>query len=358
MRVDFYSTKDMPKSLKKDFSRIFRNTIDADSLIEGSACRKFEEKFGNYLGLQHVIGVGNGFDAIKIGLQSLGISMGDRVAVPAHTFIATWFAIIALGAQPVGIDVTAEGQINLDLLEKETGLKAVIPVHMHGTHCDMERLVNWAKANGVVVLEDCAQAAGLDIQGRKSGSWGDVAAFSFYPTKNLFALGDGGAIATNDPDIREKARLLTRYGSDKDDKYLHNSVGQNSRLDTLQAGFLLHALDYLDEWNEMRGEVAKRYIQQFQEFDVVPKFSYESVYHHFLVMLEKRDLMREKLTSLGVNSEIHYPNVAGIEAGEGNSSDFPVSSSIANKTLSLPISPWQNTKQTNHVVKSVLSIIE
>lgn len=357
MLVDFYSTKDMPRSLKRDFCRIFRKTIDGDNLIEGYSCRKFEDEFGGYLGLQHVIGVGNGFDAIKIGLQSLGIGKGDRIAVPAHTFIATWFAIIAMGGTPVGIDVTIEGQMNLDLLEKEVGLKAVIPVHMHGTHCDMERLTNWARANGVKVLEDCAQAAGLDIQGRKSGSWGDVAAFSFYPTKNIFALGDGGAIATNDPNIRERARLLTRYGSHRDDKYLHLSLGQNSRLDTLQAGFLLHALDYLDEWNEARQEIAFQYTQNFFELGIVPKLTYDSVYHHFTVMLNRRDATRAKLTSLGVYSEIHYPNVAGIEASGGTTSDFPVSSVIARKTLSLPISPWQKTKQTNHVIKSLLSII-
>jgi dTDP-4-amino-4,6-dideoxygalactose transaminase len=358
VKVDFYDTKSMPRSLKRDLARIFRRSIDRDSLIEGASCRDFEEKFGSYLGLENVIGVGNGFDAIKIGLQALGIGQGDRVAVPAHTFIATWFAIISIGATPVGIDVTLEGQLDLDLLEKHVNIDAVIPVHMHGTHCDMRRLVNWASTNGVKVLEDCAQAAGLDIQGRKSGSWGDVAAFSFYPTKNLFGLGDGGAIATNNPDIREKARLLTRYGSHKDDKYLHDSFGQNSRLDTLHAGFLLHSLKFLDEWNAIRGEVANRYIQQFDDLEIVPKFSFGSVYHHFLVMLESRDLTRVKLKSFGVNSEIHYPNVAGIEAGGGTSSDFPTSFSIANRTLSLPISPWQKTKETDHVIKSLLSIIK
>jgi dTDP-4-amino-4,6-dideoxygalactose transaminase len=353
MKVDFYSTKDMPKSLKKDFLRIFQNSLNSDSLIEGHSCREFEERFASYLGVKHVIGVGNGFDAIKIGLQALGVGQGDRVAVPAHTFIATWFAITSIGAVPVGIDVTADGQINLDLLEGALDLKAVIPVHMHGTHCDMERLVNWAKLHGVKVLEDCAQAAGLNIQGRKSGSWGDAAAFSFYPTKNLFALGDGGAITTNDPSILEKARLLSRYGSDKKDKYLHRSFGQNSRLDTIQAGFLLHALDYLDEWNQYRSEIARRYSQFLQELEIVPTFVYESVYHHFLIMIKNRDAIRLELKNNGVYTEIHYPNVAGIEAGGGTSSDFIVSSRIAMETLSLPISPWQTSKHTDYVIQSL-----
>jgi dTDP-4-amino-4,6-dideoxygalactose transaminase len=355
--VDFYSTKNMPKSLKRDFVRIFQNSVDSDALIEGNSCRRFEENFAHYLGLNHVIGVGNGFDAIKIGLQSLGIGKGDRVAVPAHTFIATWFAIMAIGAIPVGIDVTAEGQINLDLLEGELDLKAVIPVHMHGTHCDMKRLVDWAKTNGVKVLEDCAQSAGLSIQGRMAGAWGDVAAFSFYPTKNLFALGDGGAIATNDPNIRERARLLSRYGSDKDNKYIHKNLGQNSRLDTIQAGFLMHSLGYLDEWNQKRADIAGRYCQFLGELEIIPKFTYHSVYHHFLVMVEERDAIKLELSRSGIHTEIHYPHVAGIEAGGGTAEYFRMSSIIAKSSLSLPISPWQNSKQTDYVIKALQKII-
>lgn len=355
--VDFYSTKDMPRSLKRDFFRIFQNSLDNDVLIEGYSCRKFEESFANYLGLDHVIGVGNGFDAIRIGLESLGIGQGDRVAVPAHTFIATWFAIMAVGATPVGIDVTIEGQINLDLLEKESNLKAVIPVHMHGTHCDMERLIHWARTNGVKVLEDCAQSAGLTIQGRKAGAWGDVAAYSFYPTKNLFALGDGGAIASNDPNILEKARLLSRYGSDKDNKYLHKNLGQNSRLDTIQAGFLLHSLDYLDEWNQIRADIAERYKHFLGELKIIPKLTYDSVYHHFLIMVEERDAKKLELSRRGIYTEIHYPIVAGIEAGGGTSENFRVSSMIAESTLSLPISPWQTSRQTDHVIKVLQKIM-
>jgi dTDP-4-amino-4,6-dideoxygalactose transaminase len=358
MKVDFYSTSGMPKSLRNDFVRVFRKSLDRESLIEGSACRGFEQKFGDYLGVNHVIGVGNGFDAIKIGLQSMGIGPGDRVAVPAHTFIATWFAITAIGAIPIGIDVTQEGQIDLDQLEMEVGIKAVIPVHMHGTHCDMKRLTTWAQPRGIKILEDCAQAAGLDIQGKKAGAWGDVAAFSFYPTKNLFSLGDSGAIATKSPSIREKARALTRYGADKDNKYLHTSFGQNSRLDTIQAGFLNHALDFLDEWNENRRQIASWYDDAFAAFKVTPTFTFRSIYHHYFLMLKDRDTIKNELSNIGIGAEIHYPNVAGIEAGGGNLSDFPVSVKIARHTLSLPISPWQNLKQTTYVIKCLSDILK
>jgi dTDP-4-amino-4,6-dideoxygalactose transaminase len=357
MKVDFYSTKDMPKSLRKDFARIFIKSLNQDGLIEGSPCRIFEEKFGAYLEIDHVIGVGNGFDALKIGLQAMGVAKGDRVAVPAHTFIATWYAIQSIGAIPVGIDVTVDGQIDLDMLENEKNLKAVIPVHMHGSHCDMKRLATWARINDVRVLEDCAQAAGLDIQGRKAGAWGDVSAFSFYPTKNLFALGDGGAIATMNPVYREKARELSRYGSDINNKYIHNSLGQNSRLDTIQAGFLSHGLTFLDEWNHCRKNIAKRYNENFQGLGISPSFSHKSVYHHYFVLLKERDEFRRQLSHLNISTEMHYPNVAGIEAKGGEIAQFPVSSYIARETLSLPISPWQTLKQTQYVIDSVQKLV-
>jgi|LakMenEpi03Aug12_release.lakeMendotaPanAssembly.Ray.scaffolds.fasta_scaffold227747_2 dTDP-4-amino-4,6-dideoxygalactose transaminase len=357
MKVDFYSTKDLPKSLKKDFARIFLKSLNQDSLIEGNACRIFEQKFGEYLEIEHVIGVGNGFDALKIGLQAMGVTEGDRVAVPAHTFIATWYAIQSIGATPVGIDVTVDGQIDLDLLENESGLKAVIPVHMHGSHCDMKRLTTWAKINNVKVLEDCAQAAGLDIQGKKAGTWGDVSAFSFYPTKNLFALGDGGAITTKNSAYREKARELSRYGSDINNKYIHNSLGQNSRLDTIQAGFLSHGLTFLDEWNNYRKDIANRYNENFYGLGISPKLSNESVYHHYFILLKERDDFRSQLSRLNVSTEMHYPMVAGIEAKGDEMVHFPVSSIIARETLSLPISPWQTSKETNYVIDSVQKII-
>ena len=353
MKVDFYSTTNMPKTLKREFKRIFVRTLNQDSLIDGLACRTFETEFAEYLNTENVIGVGNGFDALRIGLLAMGVVEGDRVAVPAHTFIATWYAVKAIGAIPVGIDVTYEGQIDLDLLEKENNLKAVIPVHMHGTHCDMKRLTNWAKLNNVKVLEDCAQSVGLDIQGRKAGTWGDLSAFSFYPTKNLFALGDGGAIATMNPAYREKARELSRYGSSPGNKYLHTTLGQNSRLDTLHAGFLSHGLTFIDDWNHKRKDIAHLYNENFRDLGILPRLTYDSVYHHYLLIISERDEVKRHLSSLNIGTEMHYPIVAGVEAKGGDADQFRVSSYIASKTLSLPISPWQTKKQTDYVIKSV-----
>jgi dTDP-4-amino-4,6-dideoxygalactose transaminase len=207
------------------------------------------------------------------------------------------------------------------------------------------------------VLEDCAQAAGLSIQGKKAGAWGDVSAFSFYPTKNLFSLGDGGAIATNNPLVREAARMLSRYGADLEDKYIHKSLGQNSRLDTIQAGFVLHALDFLDEWNYIRKMVAHKYDYNFRDLAITPTLTYESVYHHYCLFLNRRDKVRDELSLSNIGTEIHYPNVAGIEAKGGEITDFPVSFTISQKTLSLPISPWQTSRQTNRVIDTILKLV-
>jgi dTDP-4-amino-4,6-dideoxygalactose transaminase len=358
MKVDFYSTSGMPKSLKDDFQRIFREILDKDNLIDGASCSRFEEEFAGYLGRNHVVGVGNGFDAIKIGLQALGIGPGDKVAVPAHTFIATWYAVAALGAIPIGVDVTPDGQIDLDILEKQQGIRAVIPVHMHGSHCDMKRLTDWAHSLGIKVLEDCAQAAGLNIQGRKAGSWGDVGAFSFYPTKNLFALGDGGAIASDDATVIELARSISRYGSSLSDKYSHERDGQNSRLDSIHAGFLSHSLKHLDYWNSCRQEIALLYGLNFPDIFLQPKENFESVFHHAIIKLVNRDAIRVKLANQGVSTELHYPKVAGVEVEKVSGDKYPISKKLADSFLSLPVSPWQTQNETQLVISRLGDCLE
>jgi len=354
MKVDFYSTTSMPNSLKKDFTKIFRKTLDSDSLIEGKSCRNFEEVFSQYLSVPFVLGVGNGFDAIKIALQAIGVKSGDRVAVPAHTFIATWFAVMSVGAVPIGIDVTPNGQIDIDILEKIESLKAVIPVHMHGTHCDMFRLTKWATKNKVLVLEDCAQAAGLKIQGKMAGSWGDAAAFSFYPTKNLFALGDGGAIAFKNAAYFELARSISRYGTQNGSKYHHIRVGQNSRLDTLQAAFLLHSLPKLDEWNQARKLIAVHYQNSLAAEILNRTDSANHIYHHFVTKHENRNLIKEMLETSGVGTEIHYPIPAAAQIGAGDSGVYTIAKSLSETCLSLPISPWQTASETEFVINQVL----
>jgi len=355
MRVDFYSTTAMPSSLKGEYLSIFEATLNQDNLIDGNACRDFEHNFSSYQEVPYVIGVGNGFDAIKIGLQALGVGVGDRVAVPAHTFIATWYAVLAIGAIPLGVDVTSDGQMNLDELEHLSDLRAVIPVHMHGTHCDMSRLTKWATANNVLVLEDCAQAAGLDIQGKKAGSWGDAAAFSFYPTKNLFTLGDGGAIATSNHKVYELAKSISRYGSKIGNKYEHVRLGQNSRLDTIHAAFLNINLEYLDSWNESRRRIADTYNLAFKPTELAPT---SHVYHHYIIYIENRDSLRLNLQELGIATEVHYPNFAAGEVNQKNDSNFPVAKYLSKAGLSLPISPWQEIYETEYVIENVRKLLK
>jgi dTDP-4-amino-4,6-dideoxygalactose transaminase len=357
MKVDFYSTTSMPTSLKNDFTKIFRKTLDSDSLIEGKSCRNFEEAFSHYLSMPFVLGVGNGFDAIKIALQALGVKSGDRVAVPAHTFVATWFAVMSVGAVPIGIDVTPNGQIDIDILEKVESLKAVIPVHMHGTHCDMLRLTNWARKNKILVVEDCAQAAGLKIQGKMAGSWGDAAAFSFYPTKNLFALGDGGVVAFKDAEYFELARSISRYGTQNASKYHHIRVGQNSRLDSLQAAFLLHSLPMLDEWNQARKLIATYYQNSLTTEVLDRPDSANHVYHHFIIKHQNRNLIKKMLETCGVGTEIHYPIPAAAQVGVGDGGVYINAQALSDTCLSLPISPWQSASETEYVVNQMLRMI-
>ena len=353
MKVDFYSTADIPVRIKDEYFHAFRSIVDADSLIEGKACRKFEEEFSHYLNIKYALGVGNGFDAIRIGLLAIGIKPGDKIALPAHTFIATWYAVESIGAIPVGIDVDVRGQIDLDLLEKQTSVACVIPVHMHGTHCDMRRLTNWARQHKILVLEDCAQAAGLDIQGKKAGTWGDLAAFSFYPTKNLFALGDGGAICTNNIDFLELARLHSRYGSDKNDKYKHIRVGQNSRLDTVQAAFLSINLQYLDEWNLSRIKIANAYNENLPKHMLLEANEAESIFHHFVIQSQNRDNLRNELMKHQIGTDIHYPNLAAVESDKNLIGHYKKGEYIACHTLSLPMSPWQNSQHTEYVIHKI-----
>ena len=357
MKVDFYSTTSMPKSIKREYLKIFRQTLDKDNLIDGLSCRQFEEAFSRYLSVPHVLGVGNGFDALKIGLQALGIVAGDLIAVPAHTFIATWYAVMAIGAVPVGIDVTIDGQIDLDKLEKVENLKGVIPVHMHGTHCDMERLVDWAKKNKVIVLEDCAQAAGLEIQGKQAGTWGDAGAFSFYPTKNLFALGDGGAICAKNASVIEKARCISRYGTKHDDKYVHNVLGQNSRLDSIQAGILSFNLKLLNGWNENRKHIAAIYNSELGQFRPEKALWGSNIFHHYVIYVKNRDRLKANLKEIGIGTEIHYPHLAALEVNPDSEIRFPISLKISQEGLSLPMSPWQTESETEYVMNEVLRIL-
>ena len=358
-KVDFFSFKDAPDSLREEWKAATLEVINSGQFIGGPFVNNFEAEWAKYLGAEHAIGVGNGYDAIVVALKILGIGEGDLVAVPSHTFVATWLAVGAVGATPVGIDCNDSGLMNLELLElNESKFSAVIPVHMHGQMVDMPRLIAWAKSNGVKVVEDCAQAHGASIEGKLAGTWGDFGAFSFYPTKNLGALGDAGALVTNDSLLASDARSYVNYGSVPGNKYEYQFNGINSRLDPIQAAVLSVNLRYLDSWNTRRKEIAEIYTNRLQSLGIkILKMASESVYHHFIIESENRDKTRALLDSMGVKTEIHYPECADVSYGKFKThyvtGEIENALLLSRKTLSLPISPWMSDESLDFVINSL-----
>jgi dTDP-4-amino-4,6-dideoxygalactose transaminase len=328
--------------------------------ILGESVSKFEKAWADYLEVKSAVGVANGFDALVLSLKALGIGAGDLVAVPSHTFIATWLAVKAVGAQPLGIDCTRDGLMNIAALESSKyKFSATIPVHMHGQLVEMDRLMEWARYSKSLVVEDCAQAHGAETSGKKAGSWGHVSAFSFYPSKNLGALGDAGAVVTNDKNVAERISRMANYGNSRQDKYRIVETGINSRLDTLQASILLVNMKHLEHWNMARKQIAEIYQKTCQDLEIAfLKPENESVYHHFVMFSSNRELTRRKLSEKGVGTEIHYPEVAELAYSRIDQSykvsNFPHNAFwISQHAISLPIFPWMTPSQIAQVCESL-----
>jgi dTDP-4-amino-4,6-dideoxygalactose transaminase len=360
-KVEFFTFKDAPESLKSEWGIAIGEAIDSGVFIGGPLVAKFEAEWANYLGVSHAIGVGNGYDAIVVALKVLGVGPGDLVAVPNHTFIATWLAVDAVGATPVGIDCNQFGLMNIEELESlSLDFSAVIPVHMHGQMVDMPRLMIWAEKNNVKIVEDCAQAHGARINGKLAGTWGDFGAFSFYPTKNLGAIGDAGSLVTKDESLASKARSFVNYGSVPGNKYEYQFHGINSRLDPLQAVVLRINLRYLDSWNTRRKQIAQMYIDGFKDSGInfLP-IERDSVFHHFILFSENRDVTRMLLETAGIKTEIHYPESAKRSFSKFQENDLPEpqtnASKFARTTLSIPISPWMTDSSVHTVINAVLT---
>jgi len=353
--------------VKQQWRSAVDSVVNSGVFIGGPTVDKFERSWAEYVGTEGCVGVGNGLDALTIALRSVGVRPGDQVAVPAHTFIASWLAVINIGAIPVGVDVDERGQLDLDLLETtECELKAVMPVHLHGMTVNMPRLMKWAEAHDVRVVEDCAQAHGAFVDGRHVGSWGHAAAFSFYPTKNLGALGDAGAVVSSDSGVLEFSRRLANYGASESDKYLHVINGVNSRLDPMQAAILSVNIELLDDWNQRRVAIADSYIQALEALPDVGSLlcdnKEDSVWHHFVVLSQRRDELRRNLHGLGVSTEIHYPHTAAHEISQichdkvNVQMDFPIADRLSKTTMSLPLNQWLSDEQIAGVVAALARI--
>ena len=363
MKIDFIDFSKIHEQIQEQLIDSAEKVIKGGHFILGNELAEFESKFAEYCGTKYCIGVGSGLDALHLILKAYGIGTGDEVIVPAHTFIATWLAVSYAGARPVPVDVnllTYNIDPNLIVKKITPHTKAIIPVHLYGLPADMEKILEIGKSYNLKVIEDAAQAHGAEYKRKKVGSLGDAAAFSFYPVKNLGALGDGGAITANDPELVERIKILRNYGSAK--KYYYIEKGFNSRLDEIQSAFLNVKLKYLDLWNSERRAIANLYSNELKNSNtkIILPLEPENVihvYHQFEIRVDKgnRKYLVDKLLQNGIQTMIHYPvppHLSDAYKEYGFSmGDFPVTEQIADSCLSLPIYNGLTENQLNKIVE-------
>ncbi len=358
MDIPFVSFRPMEEELGDQIKEAFDRVFLRSWYIDGIEGKKFEKTFADYCGVGYCIGVGNGLDALMLALKALGIGDGDEVIVPSNTYIATALAVTYVGAKPVFVEPDIRTfNINPNLIERAITCKtkAIMPVHLYGQACDMDRIMGLAYRYHLFVVEDCAQAHGATYKGKKVGSFGDAAGFSFYPGKNLGALGDAGAVVTDDPDLAEKIRALKNYGSDY--KYHHIYKGNNSRLDEIQAAFLAAKLPHLNRMNAERGKIALMYSEGIKN----PKIELPSVildcnpvWHIYGIRCKERDKLAEYLFKNGVETNKHYPIPIHLQKcyqdlniGKG---ELPVAEEISNTELSLPMYYGLREEEIHYVI--------
>lgn len=346
------------ESLRSAFERV----LDSGWYILGQEVGKFEEEYAAYCGASECVGVANGLDALVLALRALDIGPGDEVLVPGNTYIATWLAVSHVGATPVPVEPVA-GTGNLDPTRLATALtartRAILPVHLYGQPADLEPIIAFAASHGLKVVEDAAQAHGASYRGRKLGAHGDIVAWSFYPGKNFGAVGDGGAITTNDAGLADRIRVLRNYGSRR--KYHNEVVGFNSRLDELQAAFLRAKLPHLDAENQHREMIARRYLDGLADAPVQPlelADGCRSVWHLFVIRHAERAALASALSERGIATMIHYPVPPHLQPAYAHLKmavgTLPISEALHQQVLSLPIGPTMTLEDADRVVGAIL----
>ncbi len=362
MKVPFLDLKAHHAPLTEEFDRAIREVIESSAFAGGPFVERFEEEFASFCGSSYAIGVGNGTDALWLTLLALGIGEGDEVITVSNTFIATAEAITYCKARPVFVDVDPDTfTMNPAELEKSVTerTKAIIPVHLFGQPADMDPILEFARARGLSVVEDAAQAHGAQYKGRKAGTIGDAGCFSFYPGKNLGAFGEAGAVVTNDPELRKQMQMLRNHGQSR--KYYHSTMGWNCRMDGIQAAVLSIKLDHLDEANSLRRKHALEYNQAFAGIDEVLTPSEAEyarhVYHVYAVRVQERDAILRHLQEKGVGCGVHYPIPIHLqEAGRNfgyTKGAFPIAEKLADEFLSLPMFPELTEGQIEYVTRCV-----
>lgn len=361
MKVPFVSFLPMEKEIGEEIKLAFERVFSRSWYIEGEEDKSFEKSFAEYIGVDHCIGVGNGLDALMLALKSLGIGEGDEVIVPSNTFIATALAVSYVGANPVLVEPDISTyNINPSLIEEKITdrTKAIIPVHLYGQACDMDSIMEIARKYDLRVVEDCAQAHGALYKGKIVGSFGDLAAFSFYPGKNLGALGDAGAVVTRDAGLAKMIRAIGNYGSDY--KYHHIYKGNNSRLDELQAAFLSVKLKHLDRMNEERRRIADCYINGIKNSKIIlPVVNSDClpVWHIFAVRCDERDALEMHLNQKGIGTNKHYPIPIHLQECYKDlglsKNDLPIAEKISETELSLPMFYGMSDDDIQYVIDAI-----
>ncbi len=359
MKIPYLDLKRIHEPVRQQLDEIWRNVMDRQWFIHGSYCDRFEQEFAGYCGRDYCVGVGNGLDAIRLILQGMEIGKGDEVIVPANTFIATVLAVTYVGAKPVFVDADRQ-TYNIDLNKIEEKItprtKAVIAVHLYGHVVDMAPLWELKEKYGFWLIEDAAQGHGGRMRDKRTGALSDAAAFSFYPGKNLGALGDGGAVVSGNKNLAEKIRALSSYGSKE--KYVHRFKGCNSRLDELQAGFLSAKLPYLDKWNDERRTIAEKYNDSIKNEKVKLPFwdgSENHVFHIYPIMTENRAELITYLQSKGIETNVHYPTPIYRQGAYKEylpeADNYPVTESICRQEVSIPLYPGLTEKEQDYIVQ-------
>ena len=356
--IEYENLKKLNASFLEEFQYSFNNLLESGWYILGKNVSEFEANFARYLSVNHVIGVASGLDAMILGLRALDLKCGDEVIVPSNTYIASILAIIHAGLVPILVEPDIN-TYNIDpkkIINKiSSRTKAIIVVHLYGKSCDMDPILDLCNRYDLRLLEDCAQSHGASYKGKKTGSFGDFGCFSFYPTKNLGALGDAGAITCNNQELADKVKELRNYGSTK--KYYNVSVGFNSRLDEIQAGFLNVKLNYLNKINRHKVKLANLYHKYLDERFIKPIISdnFYDVYHIYNIRHKMRDKLRTYLLDNNIKTEIHYPVAPHKQLALKNyfKKKYPISEEIHNTTLSLPISYFHSAEDVFRVCEII-----
>lgn len=358
MRVQFLDLQSSYLELRAEIDAAIRGVLESGVYIGGAEVENFESEYARWVGAGACVAVGNGLDALRLSLQAMGVGPGDEVIVPSNTFIATWLAVSQCGARPIPVEPDIR-TYNLDPEKVEAAIgprtKVILPVHLYGQPADIDSIIELAKKHNLKVLEDAAQAHGALYKGRRIGAHGQAVAWSFYPGKNLGAYGDGGAITTDDHVLAESIRALRNYGSKE--KYVHESMGCNSRLDPVQAAILRVKLRWLDDWNCRRKNAADAYKRRLANLPfmlpIVATWA-EPVWHLFVLRSRRRDALIKALAEAGIGSLIHYPTPPHMQAvyadGGYESFPLPIAERLSRELLSLPIGPHLREEQLSAVV--------